>query len=281
MRRLDRVDWLLFLAAVVAVAMLVMELAGPAVEAWRQRPRAGRQVARQFLGTLDAAEGERKIRVDYLLYLPEEFDEDKAWPLVVYLHGSGLRGNDLEQVRRGGMPTLVEQKHDFPFVLVSPQCPKSASWGPERVLALIEHICTDWPIDRQRVYLLGYSMGGFGTWRTAAVEPERFAAIVPIAGGGNTEQADRLADLPIWAFHGDNDKTVPLKGSQEMVEAVRAAGGNAKLTIFEQAGHGIPAMTFAKAELWDWLLAQRRAATATDGTTESTTRVLPVMDNDR
>ena len=260
MQRLDRIDYLLLLAAGLAVAMLVISLAWPAIETWWHKPRAGMQVDQHFVGTVGTGEYERKIRVDYLMYLPEEYDNDKAWPLVVYLHGAGERGNDLEKVRGVDLPALAERRHDFPFVLVSPQCPESSSWEPERVLTLIEHICTNWPVDRQRVYLLGYSMGGFGTWRTAAVEPERFAAIVPIAGGENTEHADRLAGLPIWAFHGDNDKSVPLKASQEMVEAVRAAGGNAKLTIFEQAGHGIPAMTFAKAELWDWLLAQRRAA---------------------
>lgn len=138
MRRLDRVDWLLLLAAGLAVSMLVITLAWPAVESWWHRPRAGMQVAQQFLGTVGAEEYEKKIWVDYLLYLPEEYEDDKAWPLVVYLHGSGARGNDLEKVRRGGMPTLVEQKHDFPFVLVSPQCPEGARWEPERVLAMRE-----------------------------------------------------------------------------------------------------------------------------------------------
>ncbi len=249
MRRLDRIDWFLLLLAGIAVVMLVMAFAWPSIESWWHRPRPGMQVAKQFIWTV--GENERKIRINYLLYQPEEYNKNKTWPLVVYLHGAGERGNNLEKVRRASLPTLAEQKRDFPFVMISPQCPKDRSWVPERVLALIEHICTNWSVDRQRIYLIGFSMGGFGTWRTAAVEPERFAAIVPIAGGGDTKHANRLVGLPIWAFHGDNDECVPLKASQEMVEAVQAAGENPKLTIFEQAGHGIPAMVFAKEDLWN------------------------------
>ena len=264
MRQLDRVDWLLFLTTGIAVVMLVMTLAWPAIEPWWYRPRPGKQVTQQFIGSVVTEEYDRKILVNYLIYLPDEYQNDKTWPLVVFLHGAGEKGNDLEKVRRTSLPTLAEQGRDFPFVLVSPQCPKDSIWEPERVLALIEHICSDWPIDQQRVYLIGYSMGGYGTWQTAAVEPDRFAAIVPIAGGGNSEEAEKLVDLPIWVFHGNADKCVPLKASQEMVEAVRAAGGNPKLTIFEQAGHGIATKTFTKEELWDWLLAQRREAPTGD-----------------
>lgn len=258
MRRLDRIDRILFLVMGLELMLLATTLAWPAIETWWLRPRAGMQVDQQFWGTVGAEEYERKIRVNYLMYLPEKYENGKTWPLVIYLHGAGTRGNDLEKVRRGGLPALAEQRNNFPFVLVSPQCSKDLRWEPERVLALVEHTCTNWPIDRQRVYLIGSSMGGFGTWRVAAFEPERFAAIVPICGGGNSEHANRLTGLPIWAFHGDADTVVPLKASTEMVEAVRAAGGNPKLTIFKQAGHGITEMTFAKAELWDWLLAQRR-----------------------
>ena len=101
-------------------------------------------------------------------------------------------------------------------------------------------------------------MGGFGTWDLAVAAPERFAAIAPLAGGGDESQAERLMELPIWAFHGAVDQVVPLSRSRRMVDAVRAAGGDAKLTVYENEGHGIDQVTYARADFWDWLLAQRR-----------------------
>jgi predicted peptidase len=113
-------------------------------------------------------------------------------------------------------------------------------------------------IDKDRVYLTGLSMGGYGTWALAAAHPEKFAAIAPICGGGNPAEAAKLARLPIWVFHGAKDPTVPIERSKEMVEAIKAAGGDAKFTIYPEAGHDSWTETYNNPELYQWLLAQKR-----------------------
>ena len=117
-------------------------------------------------------------------------------------------------------------------------------------------------VDQDRVYLTGYSMGGFGTWETASYAPERFAAIAPVSGGGNVEQAERLKSIPIWAFHGDQDRVVPIEASQRMVDAVRMRGGQVNFTIYPGAGHGVSEMTYQNKQFYVWLLGQRRSPLA-------------------
>jgi len=123
---------------------------------------------------------------------------------------------------------------------------------------LIEHICATLSIDRDQVYLTGFSMGGSGTWQTACFDPTRFAAIVPLSGGGDVNEAERLTDVPIWAFHGAKDETVPLAASRAMVEAVRKCGGHVEFTVYPEYGHSIWRVTYQDDRLWDWLLAHRR-----------------------
>jgi predicted peptidase len=143
-------------------------------------------------------------------------------------------------------------------VLLSPQCPNDSSWSPEGVVELIEHVSSHLAIDPDRIYLTGYSMGGYGTWATACYDPERFAAIAPLCGGGNVEQAERLKGLPIWAFHGDKDNVVPFEADQTMVNAVRKSGGDVTFTVYRGTGHGICDMTYRNSQVYDWLLAHRR-----------------------
>ncbi|MBI3469587.1 MAG: prolyl oligopeptidase family serine peptidase, partial [Planctomycetes bacterium] len=146
-----------------------------------------------------------KVRLNYLLYLPEGYGKgDKAWPLLLFLHGAGESGNDLKQVKRHGPPKLVETGNELSFIVVSPQSP-GRGWDVQALNALLDDVVAKHKVDQNRIYVTGLSMGGFGTWSLAAAYPERFAAIVPICGGGDPASAKRLKDLPIWVFHGAKD----------------------------------------------------------------------------
>jgi predicted peptidase len=246
-------DWLLLAAIVGLLAVLFW----PAIEAWQNRPQAGVQVCQEYVEPKNNDSNVVAGHVNYLLYLPREYGVDRKWPLVVFLHGAGERGEDLAIVRRLGPPWQIDQGKQLPFILVSPQCPMSSDWSPEHLIALIKHIGSRFSVDLDRVYLTGYSMGGFATWETACYDPDRFAAIAPLAGGGDVTQAKRLVNLPIWAFHGAKDETVSTKASKTMVDAVRKCGGHVEFTVHPDYGHDICWITYQD-RLYDWLLAQRR-----------------------
>ncbi len=202
----------------------------------------------------------RKIDIDYLLYLPEGYGEkDQQWPLMLFLHGAGERGDDLNLVKKHGPPKLIEQGKPFPFVVVSPQCPQGQWWTEktDTLMALLDRIESDYDVDSARIYVTGLSMGGFGTWTLATRHPDRFAAIAPICGGGDWFLADRLKKVPVWAFHGAQDSVVPLALSETMVRAVERTGGNAKLTVYPEANHDSWTATYDNPELYDWLLSHR------------------------
>jgi predicted peptidase len=180
----------------------------------------------------------KTINGNYLLYLPPDYNQSsKTWPLMMFLHGSGERGNDLEKVKMHGPPKLVAQGKDFPFIIVSPQCPDGIWWDTDFVITLLDTIIDRYHVDTSRVYLTGLSMGGFGTWETATKYPDRFAAIAPICGGGNPFLASRLKDVPVWCFHGEKDQAVPFQRSVEMVEALKKVGGDVRFTAYPDAGH--------------------------------------------
>ena len=246
-------DWLLLMA----IAALSVVLFWPAIEAWQNRPRPGAQVCQRYVQGQAGDNGAGPC-MDYLLYLPQEYDARTKWPLMVFLHGAGERGQDVRLVRRLGPALQIEQGRHFSFIVVSPQCAANSQWIPEQIVKLIEDISARYSVDRDRVYLTGYSMGGYGTWETACYDPNRFAAIAPVAGGGDVEQARQLKDLPIWAFHGRMDRTVPLEASQRMVEAVRKCGGHVEFTVYPRYGHGICDLPYQDERFYAWLLAQRR-----------------------
>ena len=205
----------------------------------------------------------RTLSCKYLLFLPETYgQEQKSWPMILFLHGVGERGNDLKKVKKHGPPKIAEKQKDFPFIVVSPQCPPE-QWWPEKVevlINLLDDIVSRYDVDTDRIYLTGLSMGGYGTWALAVAYPDRFAAIAPICGGGNWLMADRLINVPIWAFHGAKDRGVPLEESQEMVNAVNAKGGSAKLTVYPDAGHDSWTATYNNQELYDWFLKHRKVS---------------------
>lgn len=204
----------------------------------------------------------KKVQCNYLLYLPADYEKEKnkQWPLVLFLHGIGERGNDLAKLKVNGPPHMVDQGKQFPFILVAPQCPDTEWWENEIdiLFALLDDIEAKYRVDKNREYLTGLSMGGYGTWTMVAKQPTRFAAIAPICGGGQPETASLIKDVPMWVFHGDKDDSVPLKKSQDMVDAIKAAGGNPKFTIYPNAGHDVWTTTYSNDEFWAWLLDQRK-----------------------
>jgi predicted peptidase len=203
----------------------------------------------------------KALRCQYLLFLPQGYQEkQKYWPTVLFLHGVGERGSDLNLVKKHSLPKIVEQQKNFPFIVISPQCPEDGWWTKEIDIlkSLLDDVVARYNVDTQRIYLTGLSMGGFGTWALAAEYPEFFAAIAPICGGGDPSMADKLKDVPVWAFHGAKDKIVPVKKSQELVNAIKARGGNARLTVYPDADHDSWTATYDNSELYDWFLKHRK-----------------------
>jgi predicted peptidase len=203
----------------------------------------------------------KKVGYRYLLYLPKSYaaDPSKRWPLLLFLHGSGERGDDLAKVKVHGPPTLLDARDDFPFVVVSPQCPEGERWSADALAALLDDVTKRLRIDLDRVCVSGLSMGGRGTWDLAMTYPERFAAIAPVCGGALPDRACRLKDVPVRAYHGAKDTTVPLAESETVIEAVRRCGGAAELLVDPEAGHDSWTAAYSDPALWEWLLSKRRA----------------------
>lgn len=197
------------------------------------------------------------FRLRYLLSLPEgyEADTEKRWPLVVFLHGAGERGDQLANVAKHGPPKLAAAGEKFPFILVAPQCPANEWWTEQPVLQLIDHLEDTLRVDASRIYLTGLSMGGYGTWHFTTLAPKRFAAVVPICGGGVPYRMRLIPHLPVWAFHGAKDSTVPLEETTRLVEALKKAGNEqVKLTVYPEAGHDSWTEAYADPGLYEWLL---------------------------
>lgn len=204
----------------------------------------------------------KTVTADYLVYVPEHYAQsDENFPLILFLHGAGERGHDLELVKVHGIPKIVSERTDFPFITVSPQCPSGSSWLIEKdaVIALLDEIIAKYRVDTSRVYLTGLSMGGFGTWHIAAEYPERFAAIAPICGGGQPLTAQYLKDMPVWAFHGAKDDIVPLKATEDMVNALRNIGNNVKFTVYPEAKHDSWTETYNNKALYEWFLQHQKS----------------------
>ncbi len=200
-----------------------------------------------------------EVHMKYLLQLPSGH-EQQAFPLLLFLHGAGERGDDLEMVKKHGPPKLIEAGQQLPFIVVSPQCPAGRWWEPVELAALLDEIVEKYKVDEDRIYVTGLSMGGFGTWALAAYQPKRFAAIVPICGGGEPFRTRLFSQVPAWVFHGAKDNVVPLERSQVMVDAMKTAGGNVKFTIYPEAGHDSWTESYSNPELYEWLLQQKRNA---------------------
>ena len=200
---------------------------------------------------------------EYQLHLPPGAarageDGGPRWPLMIFLHGSGERGSDIARVKVHGPPRIAERDPAFPFILVSPLLPAGEDWDLARRDALLDHALATLPVDPARIYLTGLSRGGHATWRWAAAEPGRFAAIAPVAGRGDPASACALTDIPTWAFHGDRDDVVTPEGSFAMARAIRACGGrSSRLTIYPDLGHNAWDPAYDDPALYLWLLSHR------------------------
>lgn len=206
-----------------------------------------------------------ELELGYLLYLPPEYHKksDEKFPLILFLHGAGERGSDLNQVKRHGPPKLAEQK-DLPTIVVSPQCPAGQRWDVVALAGLLDHIEKELRVDPNRIYVTGLSMGGAGTWNLIAHQPNRFAAAAPICGVGDPATAAKIKHVPIWTFHGTADRAVPYAATEKMVAALKDAGSNVKFTTYEGVGHDSWTASYNNPEFWSWLLAQTKADKASN-----------------
>ena len=206
-------------------------------------------------------ESDKYFNFGYVKYLPKDFDGSKKYPLVIFLHGAGERGEDLDHaMRHGYMKYVREEGKEYPFIFVAPQCPNGKYWGcyTESLLAFIDEMIDTLPVDGSRVYLTGLSMGGTGTWMTAMAAPEKFAAIVPICGSGIVWNGGAIKNLPIFIYHGDCDDIVPITESIGMLRAVNKNGGKAQLKICYGVGHNAWDYAYTDDTLLEWLLAQHK-----------------------
>ncbi|WP_395742948.1 prolyl oligopeptidase family serine peptidase [Prosthecobacter sp.] len=211
--------------------------------------------------------GVSKQGLNYQLWGSPSLDGTKRYPLVIWLHGSGQSGTD-NQSQLGGAPKIWTSEENFakaPCFLLAPQCPSAdIGWKNQvaaNLLALIADLTENLPIDSDRLYLTGSSMGGFGTFSIAAKYPGVFAACIPLCGGGDVKNAEILKTTPFWVFHGDKDDMVPVERSRAIVAAVKQSGGELmKYTELEGAGHGITGLVYPRADLHEWLFQQKKSS---------------------
>ncbi len=235
---------------VVVIGMTIFGLSS----AYSAEPEAGKQVEQSFKCT-DAGE------VGYLLYLPENYKPGASLPVMLFLHGRGESDGPLSVVAKWGPPQLVARGEKFPYILLSPQCPKEDNWSSvtqqTRLRELLNSTVDKFGGNKDRIYLTGLSMGGSGSWRMAADHPEQFAAVVPICGRGQPSDADKLKSLPIWVFCGDQDGV--FKSNEELVQTVEKAGSQSiRFTSLENVGHNSWSAAYASPDLYQWLDRQTR-----------------------
>ncbi len=200
-------------------------------------------------------------KINYLTFLPKSYSaKGEPVPMIIFLHGSGERGSDLEKVKKWGPPALAESNPNFPFLVISPQVPDGEAWHAASVKAVIDEVLAKYNVDRRRIYLTGISMGGYGAWDLATRYPDYFAAIAPICGGGNARAMRKLTGIPTWVFHGKKDEAVPESESAVLVAALQTAGGNVRYTVLPEGDH-VASWVHAydeKTGLFDWFLQQRK-----------------------
>ncbi|MDP4262288.1 MAG: alpha/beta hydrolase-fold protein [Bacteroidota bacterium] len=197
---------------------------------------------------------------NYLLSLPEGYNDDTTsrWPLMLFLHGSGESGSDIQKVKAHGPPELADKGKRFPFIIVSPQSDVPSGWDIEMLYKLLRYIKKKYRVNERKVYLTGLSMGGFGTWAFAMKYPDEFAAIAPVCGGGDTAGAWKLRNIPVWCFHGARDDIVPPIGSENLVKATGRYNPSVRFTLYPDANHNSWDATYNNDSLYSWLLAQTR-----------------------
>jgi predicted peptidase len=197
----------------------------------------------------------------YVVFVPHDYKGDKPYPVILFLHGAGETGMDGEKQANVGLGKAIKkQEKSFPIISVFPQSQKR-TWRADsedgmRALRILDTVQKEYKTDPKRVYLTGLSMGGYGTWSMALKDPGRWAAIVPICGGGDPNQADKIKNIPCWCFHGDADTAVAVDRSRHMINALKTAGGSPKYTEYPGVGHNSWDKAYGTPELYEWLLQQ-------------------------
>jgi predicted peptidase len=194
----------------------------------------------------------------YLLHLPAAYEDRPAWPLILFLHGAGERGEDLTLVSREGLPHLLETLPDFPFVVVSPQETRARRWTPDGLTALLDDVAGRYRVDRSRFYVTGLSSGATAALELAIRHPDRIAAVAPVAFTAIPADLCRMKDVPAWVFHNEGDERVPEGRAKKLAAELGTCGGKVKLTIFPVEGHDAWTEAYRTHGLYEWLLRHRR-----------------------
>ncbi len=211
---------------------------------------------RQLSLQIELSTGER---VDYLFYEPQQASDGEVLPLLLFLHGGGESGDGLEKVKTHGPPREIEEGREFPMFVVSPLNPDAKGfWDEDRLSRFLDALQEKVEFDKARVYLAGMSRGGYGAYRLAMENPDRFAAMIVLCGAAPSPYANWLGDLPVWMIHGEKDKSIPVAESVRMEKAIREVGGNVRLTLYPEAGHDVWTRTFQDPKTINWLLSHRR-----------------------
>ena len=203
-----------------------------------------------------------KVDYKYILEYPRNQPTGKLLPLIIFLHGSGERGDSIDLVRVHGPWYFASENDDFPFIILAPQCREGETWEPDKLDLFLDEIIASHPVDTNRIYLTGLSRGGFGTWDWAFYRPDRFAAIAPICGASNYHvlNANILKDIPAWVFHGALDDVIPIDFSANLVKRIKSLGGEIKFTVYPYAGHDSWTETYMNPELYKWFLSHRKTS---------------------
>jgi predicted peptidase len=260
---MHKITLLLLMLALLGQGCISVQIDGVALEEFAEQTTG-------FIGKTMDVDGETRR---YVVYVPEDYTTEKEWPLIVFLHGGGEKGADGWRHTEVGIGKDIRWHVErFPCLVVMPQCPEGRGWAAreargtrpareasgDHIGRAIEETLEAYNIDEDRITLTGLSMGGYGTWDYGAKNTDTFAALMPICGGGDVNHADKLATLPIWAFHGDADDVIPVERSREMVEAVKKAGGDIKYTEYPGVDHGSWEPAYDDAATIAWLLKQKR-----------------------
>lgn len=195
----------------------------------------------------------KNVDLQYLLHIPENGTKPTSgWPLILFLHGRDQRGSDLNRLKIRGIPKIAEENKSFPFVVLSPQCPSHYIWPFvfDGIMAILDEIIDRYSVDPKRIFVSGLSMGGYATWDLATEYPDRFAGIVPVCGSSPKERIERLKNVPVWAFHGALDKSVPIGEVEELITALTLCGGETKLTVYPEGSHDIWTEAYQTDELY-------------------------------
>jgi predicted peptidase len=199
-----------------------------------------------------------KIKCNYLLYLPPNYEnQTDTFPLIIYLHGGSVRGDNLEKLKTYGLPKLIEDGNQYDFIIASPQCPENTYWSKINWFdTLYRELVSKYRIDKNRIYVTGISAGGFGAWHAAMDNPNRISAIIPLCGGCNdSSEICKINHLPVWTFHGTNDNLIDINETERLVRRLKTCNGNIKFTRLDSTGHNIGHI-YENQEIYDWFLQQ-------------------------